>query len=39
MLGDQIYESLARKGEDMTAAEMVAYAYGQINHARAALNG
>ena len=29
MLGDQTYESLARKGETMTIAEMVAYAYDQ----------
>ncbi len=36
-LGDQAYESLARKGEAMTTAEMVAYAYGQIDQARAAL--
>ncbi|WP_231972881.1 MULTISPECIES: adenylate/guanylate cyclase domain-containing protein [unclassified Mycobacterium] len=34
VLGDQTYESLARKGEMMTTAEMVTYAYGQIDQAR-----
>jgi len=38
VLGDQTYESLARKGETMTTAEMVTYAYGQIDQARAELN-
>jgi len=38
VLGDQTYESLARKGETMTTAVMVAYAYDQIDHARAELN-
>ena len=38
VLGDQTYESLARKGERMTTAEMVAYAYDQIDQARAELN-
>ena len=38
VLGDQTYESLARKGETMTNAEMVAYAYDQIDQARAELN-
>jgi predicted ATPase len=38
VLGDQTYELLARKGETMTTAEMVAYAYDQIDQARAALN-
>jgi len=33
-LGEQVYESLARKGETMTTAEMVAYAYDQIDQAR-----
>jgi hypothetical protein len=28
------YESLARKGETMTTAEIVAYAYDQIDQAR-----
>ena len=39
VLGDQTYESLARKGKTMTAAEMVTYAYDQIDQARAELNG
>jgi tetratricopeptide (TPR) repeat protein len=30
-LGEATYESLARKGETMTTAEMVTYAYGQID--------
>jgi tetratricopeptide (TPR) repeat protein len=38
VLGDQAYESLARKGEAMTTAEMVTYAYDQIDQARAELN-
>jgi hypothetical protein len=38
VLGDQTYESLARKGETMTTAEMVTYAYDQIEEARAELN-
>ena len=38
VLGDQTYESLARKGETMTTAEMVTYAYDQIDQARAELN-
>ena len=38
VLGEQTYESLARKGETMTTAEMVAYAYDQIDQARAELN-
>jgi tetratricopeptide (TPR) repeat protein len=38
VLGDQTYESLARKGETMTTAEMVPYAYDQIDQARADLN-
>jgi hypothetical protein len=37
MLGDQIYESLAHAGETMTIAEIVAYAYDQIDQARAEL--
>ena len=37
VLGDQTYESLARKGETMTTAEIVAYAYDQIDQARAEL--
>jgi predicted ATPase/class 3 adenylate cyclase len=38
VLGDQTYESLARKGETMTTAEMAAFAYDQIDQARAELN-
>ena len=38
VLGDETYESLARKGEMMTTAEMVTYAYDQIDQARAELN-
>ena len=34
VLGDQTYESLARKGETMTTAAMVTYAYDQIDQAR-----
>jgi predicted ATPase len=37
VLGDQAYESLARKGETMTTAAMVAYAYDQIDQARTEL--
>jgi hypothetical protein len=37
VLGAQTYESLARKGEAMTTAEMVAYAYDQIDQARTEL--
>ncbi|OBI21001.1 cyclase [Mycobacterium sp. E2327] len=39
MLGDQAYESLARKGETMTTAEIATYAFDQIDHARTELNG
>jgi hypothetical protein len=38
ILGDQTYESLVRKGEGMTTAAALAYAYDQIDQARAALN-
>ncbi len=38
VLGDQTYDSLARKGETMTIAEMATYAYDQIDQARAELN-
>jgi hypothetical protein len=31
VLGDQTYESLARRGETMTTAAMVTYAYDQID--------
>jgi hypothetical protein len=37
-LGDQTYESLARKGETMTTAAMATYAYDQIDQARAQLS-
>jgi hypothetical protein len=37
VLGDQIYESLARKGETMTITAMVTYTYDQIDQARAEL--
>jgi predicted ATPase/class 3 adenylate cyclase len=37
VLGDQAYESLARKGETMTAAAMATYAYDQIDQARTEL--
>jgi predicted ATPase len=38
VLGDQTYESLARKGETMTITEMAKYAYDQIDQARIELN-
>jgi hypothetical protein len=38
VLGDQSYESLARKGVAMTTSAMVAFAYDEIDQARAALN-
>ena len=37
VLGDQTYESLARKGETMTTSEVVTYAYDQIDQARTEL--
>jgi tetratricopeptide (TPR) repeat protein len=37
VLGDQTYESLAHKGETMTTAAIVTYAYDQIDQARAEL--
>jgi predicted ATPase len=37
ILGAQVYESLASKGDTMTTADMVAYAYDQIDQARAGL--
>ncbi len=37
VLGEVTYETLARRGEAMTIAEMVAYAYDQIDHARTEL--
>ena len=36
-LGEATYESLARKGETMTTAEMATYAYDQIDQARTEL--
>ena len=38
VLGDQTYESLARKGETMTMTAMATYAYDQIDQARTELN-
>ena len=38
VLREATYESLARKGETMTTAEIVTYAYDQIDQARAELN-
>jgi predicted ATPase len=38
VLGEAAYQSLTRKGETMTTAEIVAYAYDQIDQARAELN-
>jgi predicted ATPase/class 3 adenylate cyclase len=38
-LGDQAYESLARKGETMSTAEIATYAYDQIDQARTELDG
>jgi hypothetical protein len=37
VLGDQTYESLARRGVTMTATEIVSYAHDQIDQARAEL--
>jgi hypothetical protein len=37
ILGEQTYESLARKGETMTTAAMMTYAYDQIYRARTEL--
>ncbi|HET9891645.1 MAG TPA: hypothetical protein VFQ42_14200, partial [Mycobacterium sp.] len=38
VLGDQTYESLARKGKTMTTAAIVTYAYDQIDQARTELS-
>jgi hypothetical protein len=38
VVGDQVYESLARMGDTITTAEMETCAYAQIDHARAELN-
>jgi hypothetical protein len=37
VLGDEAYESLVRAGENMTNAAMAAYAFDQIEQARADL--
>jgi hypothetical protein len=37
VFGDQTYESLACRGETMTAAAMATYAYDQIDQARTGL--
>jgi hypothetical protein len=37
-LGYEVYESLSRTGEQMTTAEMVAYAFEQIELAREELS-
>ena len=37
VLGDQTYESLARKGETMTTGAMATYAYDEIDEARTEL--
>jgi tetratricopeptide (TPR) repeat protein len=37
VLGDQVYESLVRKGATMTTAAMATYAYDQIDQARTEL--
>lgn len=39
VLGEATYESLARQGGTMTTAEIVTYAYDQIDQARAELDG
>jgi predicted ATPase len=38
VFGDQVYESLARKGESMTVAAIVTYAFDEIERARSELN-
>jgi hypothetical protein len=38
VLGEATYESLAGKGGSMSIAEMVTYAFDQIDQARAELN-
>jgi hypothetical protein len=38
VLGDQTYETLARKGERMTIADIATYAYDQVDQARTELN-
>jgi predicted ATPase len=39
VLGEQSYESLAHRGEAMTTAAMAAYAFDQIDQARASVRG
>jgi predicted ATPase len=38
IFGDQVYESLARKGQSMTIAAIVTYAFDEIERARSELN-
>jgi hypothetical protein len=38
VLGDQTYESLDRKGAEMSAAAITRYAYDRIDQAQAELN-
>jgi hypothetical protein len=38
VIGDQVYESVARIGDTITTAEMATYGHAQIDHARAELN-
>jgi len=38
VLGDKVYESFARGGENMSNAAMATYAFDQIEHARAELH-
>ena len=38
VLGDQVYESLAREGETMTTTAIATYAYDEIDQARTKLN-
>jgi tetratricopeptide (TPR) repeat protein len=38
ILGNDVYEALARRAETMTTAEIVTYAYDQIDQARTELN-
>ena len=38
VLGEATYESLTRKGEMMTVADIATYAYDQIDQARAELS-
>jgi len=38
VLGDQVYESLALRGETMSTSAMATYAFAQIDQTRAELN-